>query len=159
MNWRAVLLTSIALLAASCVPAMAAGGSDGDCLRAATLRAIHALENPRNLQRPGSRGELGPYQFRESTWRMHTTAPFRLALDRKTADAVAVLHYDWIKRGLERAGLPASVYNIALAWNVGLAATIAGKFSEGSQDYAQRVTNLVGANGHTHTFSRGIVPL
>ena len=58
--------------------------------RAATLEAIHHLENPRNLTRPGPRGELGAYQFRVSTWRMHTALPFAAALDRQTSDLIAV---------------------------------------------------------------------
>src|SRR2546430_6926225 len=39
-----------------------------DVTRQVTLEAIHNLENPRDLTRPGPRGELGAYQFRESTW-------------------------------------------------------------------------------------------
>src|SRR6185295_13837375 len=95
--------------------------------RWATLEAIHHLENPRNLTRPGAFGELGAYQFRPSTWRMHTSVPFERANDRTASDMVAVKHYDWIKRGLESAGVPATPYNIALAWNGGLGAVIAGK--------------------------------
>src|ERR1043165_7025437 len=71
--------------------------------RAALLSAIHNIENPRNLTRPGAHGELGAYQFRPTTWQMHTTIPFRQALDRETSDVVAVKHYEWLKRGLEAA--------------------------------------------------------
>lgn len=111
--------------------------------RDATLQAIHQLENPRNLTRPGRHGELGAYQFRPSTWRMHTKVPFHRALDRATSDAVAIKHYDWLKRGLEREGVPASTYNIALAWNGGLSAAVRGKAPRAAHYYAQRATNLV----------------
>jgi hypothetical protein len=62
--------------------------------RWATLEAIHQLENPSNSEQPGALGELGAYQFREDTWKMHTTAPFSRALDRRSSDAVAVKHYE-----------------------------------------------------------------
>ena len=115
--------------------------------RWATLEAIHQLENPRNLTRPGPKGELGAYQFRASTWRMHTTAPFHQALDRETSDAVAVRHYEWLKRGLERAGKPATAYNIALAWNGGLEGAIRGSAPRVAYDYANRAANLAGVFG------------
>lgn len=111
--------------------------------RATTLNAIHALENPGNVQRPGLRGELGAYQFREMTWRMHTTMPFARAVNRRESDAVAVLHYEWLKRGLQRAGMPATPYMIALAWNSGLFAAISGQSPGRAHDYAKRATNLV----------------
>jgi hypothetical protein len=110
--------------------------------RAATLEAIHQLENPRNLSRPGPRGELGAYQFRSQTWRMYTAAPFASALDRTTSDAVAIKHYEWIRTSLERTGMPATPYAIGLAWNGGLEAVIRGNSPRAARDYAQRVANL-----------------
>ena len=129
----------LALLLLICAFATSARASS----RWATLEAIHKLENPRNLTRPGRHGELGAYQFRPSTWRMHTTVPFQKALDRQTSDVVAERHYEWIKRGLENARMPATPYNIALAWNSGLEAAIRGKSPRVSHDYAQRAVNLV----------------
>lgn len=120
--------------------------SAGTALRAAsreaTLRAIHAIENPRNLPTPGPRGELGAYQFRYATWKMHTDIPFYRAVDKIVSDTIAVRHYEWLKRGLERARLPATAYNIALAWNSGLAATVAGKSPRVAHRYAERARNL-----------------
>ncbi len=110
--------------------------------RWATLEAIHQLENPRNLEQPGSLGELGPYQFREDTWKMHTTAPFSRALDRRSSDAVAVKHYDWIKSELERRGIAATPYRIALAWNGGIRAVFIEHPSAVAVDYASRAANL-----------------
>lgn len=108
-----------------------------------TLRAIHWVENPTNQTRPGSFGELGPYQFRQMTWRMHTQLPFSQAVNRAHADVVAVKHYEWIKRGLVRAGIDPSPFNIALAWNCGLGAVISGRVPTVTYRYAEQVTNLV----------------
>ncbi len=119
-----------------------AGSSLFAASREATLRAIHAIENPRNLPTPGPRGELGAYQFRYATWKMHTDIPFYRAVDKSVSDVVAVKHYEWLKRGLERARLPATAYNIALAWNSGLAATVAGKSPRVAHRYAERATNI-----------------
>lgn len=110
--------------------------------RWATLEAIHKLENPQNSPRPGRHGELGAYQFRSATWRMHTTMPFSQAIDRASSDVVAVKHYEWIKRSLEEARVAPTPYNIALAWNGGIGAVIAGRSPRVSHDYAQRATNL-----------------
>jgi hypothetical protein len=110
--------------------------------RRATLEAIHQLENPRNLTRPGKHGELGAYQFRAATWHMHTNLPFSSALDRRTSDTIAVIHYEWLKRGLVAAGMPATTYNIALAWNSGLTAVIRGRSPRVAHGYAERAVNL-----------------
>lgn len=108
-----------------------------------TLRAINWVENPTNQTRPGSFGELGPYQFRQMTWRMHTQVPFSQAVNRAHADVVAVKHYEWIKRGLIRAGIDPSPFNVALAWNCGLGAVISGRVPTVTYRYAEQVTNLV----------------
>ena len=76
---------------------------------------------------------------------MHTNLPFRRALERELSDVVAVRHYEWLKRGLERAGLSASTYNIALAWNGGLEAAIRGRAPRAAHSYAGRATNLAAA--------------
>jgi len=111
--------------------------------RAATLRAINWVENPTNHARPGSRGELGPYQFLPHTWRMHTRVPFQQAVHRAQSDAVAVKHYEWIKSGLVAAGIDPNPFNIALAWNCGLSAVTGGRIPAVSYGYAERVQNLV----------------
>lgn len=107
------------------------------------LHAIHQVENPRDLQRAGPRGELGPFQFRPVVWNRYSQKPFALATDSAEAQVVADAHYDWIKRGLERNGLPVTPYHIGLAWNAGLHATVNNRTSEQSRQYAQRVANLV----------------
>jgi hypothetical protein len=120
------------------------GWTSGACAsgRAETLEAIHAVENPHDSTLPGRYGELGPYQFRRSTWRMHTGLPFEQALDRSASDEVAIRHYEWLKRGLTRSGLAPTPYNIALAWNGGLSATIRGRVTSSAHNYAERVNNL-----------------
>lgn len=74
---------------------------------------------------------------------MHTSLPFEQALDRAASERVAVRHYEWLRRGLVRNGLPDTPYNIALAWNGGLSAAIRGKVGASAHDYAERVTNIV----------------
>ena len=123
--------------------------------RQVTLEAIHQIENPRNLTRPGPAGELGAYQFREATWAQHTRRPFSDALDRRWSDLVAALHHDWLCERLVRNGLEPSVYNVALAWNAGLSATVGGRAPRRSHDYAVRVGNIAGElQGRTMVASR-----
>jgi hypothetical protein len=131
----------IVLLLCSLTGAIAPGLSASE--RAETLRAINWVENPTNHTRRGSKGELGPYQFRAQTWHLHTKRPFNLAIVREHADDVAVRHYEWIKRGLREAGIEPSPFNIALAWNSGLGAVLRGQVPTVSYHYAERVTNLV----------------
>src|SRR4051812_45751650 len=119
--------------------AIAARASD----RWETLRAINWVENPTNQTQVCRFGELGPYQFRPATWRMHTQKPFRQAIQREVADEVAVKHYEWIKRTFEQAGVEPTVFNIAMAWNCGVDAVISGRVPTVSYQYAQRVANLV----------------
>jgi len=130
----ALVLAACALLAAA--PARGAE-------RWEVLQAIHWVENPRDVVRAGPCGELGPYQFRESTWRMHTAEPFSRALDKGRADAVAAAHYEWIRTQLESRGVKATPYTIALAWNAGVGRAATGKVPAASRDYATRVSNLV----------------
>jgi hypothetical protein len=108
-----------------------------------TLRAINWVENPTNHTAVGRHGELGPYQFRPGTWRMHTDKPFSLAAHKPVADEIAVKHYEWIKRTLERRGVEANVFNISMAWNCGVEAVLSGRAPVVSYNYAERVTNLV----------------
>ena len=110
--------------------------------RAETLEAIHRVENPLDSSRPGKYGELGAYQFRRTTWSMHTSVPFERALDRKISEEVAIQHYEWLRRGLLRNGLPQTPYYIALAWNGGLSSVVRGRSTTAARDYAARVNNL-----------------
>jgi len=137
-----VINTARNFLLTLCAVALAlpfAGASE----RAETLRAINWVENPTNHTRPGSRGELGPYQFMRHTWRLHTRTPFSQAVVREQADAVAVRHYEWIVDGLREVGIDPNPFNIALAWNCGLGAVKSGRIPAMSYAYAERVQNLV----------------
>ncbi len=136
----------IVLLLCSALGAFASGAVASE--RAETLRAINWVENPTNHTRRGSKGELGPYQFRAQTWRLHTSKSFELAVVREHADAVAVKHYEWIKQGLVDTGIAPTPFNIALAWNSGLGAVQRGRVPTVSYGYAQRVANLVEAQRH-----------
>lgn len=132
-------LTTILLMVSVLGFTLKAGADD----RWETLRAINWVENPTNHTKTGRFGELGPYQFRPATWRMHTTRPFRHAVERQAADEVAVKHYEWIKRTLEQAGVAPTSFNIAMAWNSGVDNVLKGRVPMISYDYATRVTNLV----------------
>jgi hypothetical protein len=125
----------LAILLLGLAPAHAAG-------RWATLEAIHQLENPYDLARPGPRGELGAYQFLPETWIMHTSTPFARALDRRESDAVAIKHYEWLCRRLASRGLSPTPYNIAVAWNGGVGATTKGRAAPETIAYARRAELL-----------------
>jgi hypothetical protein len=140
---RSGYITSIKVVAiALAVLTMSAGAQASEPTRWETLHAIHTVENPHNSRRPGPRGELGAYQFRSDTWKMYSRLHFSHALDRSRSDEVAVRHYEWIREGLIRAGMDASAYNIALAWNAGLSRVVKGNASAASRNYAERVTNI-----------------
>lgn len=134
------LLTFLALVVVCCgLPATLHASVE----RAEVLRAINWVENPTNHARRGAHGELGPYQFRAKTWQLHTRKSFNLAVIREHADEIAVKHYEWIKRGLERAGIDPNPFNIAMAWNSGLGSVTNGKVPMVTYNYAERVSNLV----------------
>ena len=134
-----IQLTKFLLMVSVLGFTLKAGASD----RWETLRAINWVENPTNQTQMGRYGELGPYQFRPATWRMHTRKPFNLATQRAVADEIAVKHYEWIKRSLEQAGVTANSFNIAMAWNCGVDAVLSGRVPSVTFNYARRVTNLV----------------
>jgi hypothetical protein len=118
------------------------GGSLSAAERWETLQAIHLIENPHNSSQPGSHGELGAYQFRRATWRMHTRKPFYQALIRAQADEVAVAHYDWICTQLRRQGFAVTTRNIAMVWNAGIGSVTSGRVPLCTRQYAQRVLNV-----------------
>lgn len=132
-------LTKFLLMVSALVFTIDCGAAD----RWETLRAINWVENPTNQTQAGRYGELGPYQFRSATWRMHTSRPFSQAVERSAADEVAVKHYEWIKRTLARGGVEANPFNIAMAWNCGVEAILTGRIPAMSYNYATRVNNLV----------------
>ena len=134
------LLLSVGLLLSAVVQVHASERAD-------TLLSIHWVENPTNSTRPGAFGELGAYQFRAETWRMHTQRPFAEAIDRQASDEVAVRHYEWLKATLARGGVEPTTYNIALAWNAGVNAVLKGHAPAVAHDYATRVNNLASEMG------------
>jgi len=138
------LFTRLLLLLTLLAFTIKAGADD----RWETLRAINWVENPTNHTRIGRFGELGPYQFRPTTWKMHTKRPFSQAAQREAADEVAVKHYEWIRQALANAGVDASTFNIAMAWNSGVGNVLNGRVPSVAYNYAERVTNLV------HTFKQ-----
>jgi hypothetical protein len=132
---KSFLVSAVLLLSSGMVRLQASN-------RAETLLSIHWVENPSDSPRPGSCGELGAYQFRADTWRMHTDQPFAQAIDRRLSDEIAVRHYEWLKATLARGGVEPTTYNIALAWNAGVNAVLKGRAPAIAHDYATRVNNL-----------------
>lgn len=120
-------------------------GVTGQASTNAMLRGIRIVETQDQLHPPrGKLGERGPYQFRRSTWRMHTSSSFDLAENREVANTVARRHYAWIQTQLTANGIEPSPYNVAIAWNAGVNAVIRGRIPAVSRDYATRVVNLAG---------------
>jgi len=74
---------------------------------------------------------------------MYSRRPFYEAINRQYSDEVAIKHYEWLKEGLAHAGLDATPYNIAMAWNAGLDAVIGHHVPSASRAYAEQVNNLV----------------
>lgn len=112
----------------------------------AVLSGIRYVETQDQPYPPrGKLGERGPYQFRRSTWRMHTSSSFNLAENREVANTVAKRHYAWIEDQLRASGIEPSPYKVALAWNAGVNAVIRGRVPAVSYDYANRVINIASA--------------
>jgi hypothetical protein len=103
------------------------------------LKVINMVENPGNKRTPGRHGELGPYQFRQTTWKQHTSIPFSQACEPAVSRLVAGFHYDWLVGQLRNLGLAVTDYNLAKAWNMGVTAV---RLNRRSSDYPERVTNL-----------------
>jgi hypothetical protein len=73
---------------------------------------------------------------------MYSRRPFYEAINRQYSDEVAIKHYEWLKEGLARAGIEATSYNIAMAWNAGLDAVIGHRVPSTSRGYAEQVSNI-----------------
>lgn len=93
--------------------------------------------------RDGRHGERGPWQFLRVTWRQHMPGvPFTQARREGPARVCAERHVDWLRRSLRAAGREDTPFMVALSWNAGLEATLAGRAPASSYDYAERVVNL-----------------
>lgn len=113
-----------------------------DSQEEAFLGATRLRESNNRDWMTGSFGERGSYQFRRSTWRLHTRASFDLAYNREVANAVAHRHYEWLVKTLEESGVPATPYNIACAWNGGAGSVARGTVSRAAREYGECVSNL-----------------
>jgi hypothetical protein len=123
--------------------ACAAAGPPQDSAVGDFLYAIRQVESGDRYDGPAGRGgELGAYQFRQQVWYHYTQEPFAEART-PYADDVALRHYHWIAKSLKTAGLWATPWNIAAAWNGGVAAVRSGRLCRATRDYATRVQNLV----------------
>lgn len=112
--------------------------SEVDCTR--FLAAIATVENTTGR---GRNGEIGIYQFRESTWKQHSKEPFKWAFGHNETqiherERVAQAHFLWLQKNLKEP----TVWRMALAWNAGIGAVNRSKFSESNFEYASRVRNV-----------------
>jgi hypothetical protein len=103
---KQVCVGRVGLIGGAFCVARGAGGPVGGAL--VHVGGDPSSENSRNVARPGEKGELGAYQFRESTWPMATSVLFSRALDWLECDWLAVRDCAWLRRGLEGAGLTAT---------------------------------------------------
>ena len=93
--------------------------------------------------RDGRHGERGAYGIRPATWAQHMgDMDFALARQERWGRECARRHVAWLQRELARAGVHPGVFNVALAYNAGLARVLAGRAPERAYDYAGRVQNL-----------------
>ena len=100
-----------------------------------------------DIRRPcakiGALGERSAWQISPHVWSAYSRSPFmRASYDAKLGLTVATAHLHWLHLALERYGLAATPYNLALAWNAGLSATLSGKVPAGAHDYAARFVAL-----------------
>jgi len=121
---------------------VAAINASADSQEDAFLGATRLRESNNHDWMTGRFGERGSYQFRRSTWRLHTRASFDLAYNREVANAVAHRHYEWLVKTLGESGVPATPYNIACAWNGGAGAVARGTVSRAAREYGECVSNL-----------------
>ncbi len=131
---RLVLL--LIALGVATVSAMADSQED------AFLSATRLRESKNQDWMTGRFGERGSYQFRHSTWRLHTRASFELAYNREVANSVAHRHYQWLVKRLKECGVPATPYNMACAWNAGAGNVARGNLSRAAREYGECVNNL-----------------
>jgi len=73
--------------------------------------------------------------------------PFALAREERYARACALKHLAWLAAKLEARGVPASPFNLAAAWNAGLARYTSGRAPERAYHYALRVELLYLTSG------------
>jgi hypothetical protein len=92
-------------------------------------RLVDALREREGYRgKPGALGEQGPWQLMPSTWAMHMPGrPISEARDAVQARVCALRHVRWLQAELARRCVDASVFNLAAAWNAGLASYVSGR--------------------------------
>ena len=86
--------------------------------------------------RVGPAGEMGPWQMLPRVWVSYAG----------TAEQRAVKHLRYLEKELLQAGVDPQPFNLALAWNAGLAAVLRGRAPARAYDYARRVCNRIEAS-------------
>jgi len=122
---------------------------------AAFLRAIKERETGNKWNGPaGKAGELGAYQFKESTWKELSSLPHKEARNPKAADAVAVKFLEKIKAEYKKNGIPVTPYTCALAWNGGIGSVVKDNVSKQAREYGEAVNNLTAYYPTEASYSR-----
>jgi hypothetical protein len=117
-------------------------------LSAAELPVESYLDATREIEnwqgRDGRHGERGAYGIRAACWAQHMgDMDFALARQERWGRECARRHVRWLQRELHAAGIDPSPYNVALAYNAGLARVLTGRIPASAYDYANRLTNLL----------------
>lgn len=109
------------------------------------VAALNIAETPGEVPaHPGPAGETGEWQLTPAV-RHDRGAELRARGEAVTDEAIAREQVIWLARELERAGADPLPFNVALAWNCGLTATLEGRAPVRSYHFAIRVENLMEA--------------
>jgi hypothetical protein len=101
----------------------------------------------RACRKVGRAGERSAWQISRAVWNTYSSAPFTDASSSpRLASAVAAAHLRWLRLNLEKEGISATPFALALAWNAGLSAVLDSAYKYPTTHYAERVANLY----HSH---------
>lgn len=111
-------------------------------LLASFVLALAAVETPHGVPAAaGPAGETGRWQLTEAV-RRDRGAELAARGEPVTDAALALAQVEWLQRELASHGAAPLLFNVALAWNCGLAQTLQGRAPERSFDFARRVLVL-----------------
>ena len=108
------------------------------------IKCIMACERGRWSDALGKKGERGPLQFKEDTWKEMTSLPFFYADDEDWALEVGRFALNKYRYQLLERHIEPTTYRLALAFHCGLNAVILSKWvSAADSNYAYRIVNLM----------------
>ncbi len=128
---------AVIFVLAAALPSALAASSDR------LLAAISQVESGDRDDAVGRRGERSRYQLSERVWLHFSSLPFSRGDDPGFSRDVALAYLGWIEAQLRLHRRPATPYEMALAWNAGVAGS--RRPSSRARDYAERVAALYDA--------------